>query len=315
MHETATTQAVRLVELVAWMSQRDSTKPVSYRAAARRLGVTEEVVRTDLSTLVGLSDAYKPWLASLNVAILADGFVVESRGSFRRPFRLTPEEALAVVIGLAGSRGGAVLAKKLGATLSAAPDAYTVGRAYGLGPTPSAHLEQVLAQARQARAGRIKVEIHYCGLGAEPAWRIVHPHQVVQYQGVWYVIAWCEKVRAFRHFRAERVLESRLLAPDFKPQILFRPIGSAGDLLHTEETVSAVVAFSPKISRWLKEQYPGGREDGKGRYLVTFKVADPAWLAREVLQYGAEAEVVEPESLREAVKAAVTGFETTKVRG
>ena len=85
MPETATTQAVRLVELVAWMSQRDSAKPVSYRAAARRLGVTEDVVRADLSTLVGLTDAYKPWLASLNVAILADGFIVESRGSFRRP--------------------------------------------------------------------------------------------------------------------------------------------------------------------------------------------------------------------------------------
>jgi len=35
------------------------------------------------------------------------------------------------------------------------------------------------------------------------------------------------------------------------------------------------------------------------------KVADPAWLVREVLQYGAEAEVLEPESLREAVRGAV----------
>src|SRR6267143_621303 len=303
MAQTATTQAVRLVELVAWMSQRDSAKPVSYRAAARRLGVTEEVIRTDLSTLVGLTDAYKPWLASLNVAILADGFIVESRGSFRRPFRLTPEEALALVIGLSATRGGAALAKKLGAALSAAPDADAVGRAYGLGPTPTAHLDQVLSQARQARAGRLKVEIHYCGLGAEPAWRVVHVHQVVQYLGVWYVIAWCEKVREFRHFRAERVLESRLLAQDFKPQILFKPIRAAGQLLEAEETVSATVAFSAKIARWLKEEYPEGREDAKGRYLVTFKVADPAWLAREVLQYGAEAEVVGPESLREAVRS------------
>jgi predicted DNA-binding transcriptional regulator YafY len=306
MPETATTQAVRLVELVAWMSQRDSAKPVSYRAAARRRGVTEATIRADLGTLVGLTDAYKPWLASLNVAILADGFIVESRGSFRRPFRLTPEEALALVIGLAGARGGAALAKKLGAALSAAPDADTVGRAYGLGPTPSAHLDQVLAQARQARAARVKLEIHYCGLGAEPAWRVVHPHQVVQYLGVWYVIAWCEKVCDFRHFRAERVLESRLLVQDFKPQILFTPIREVGQLLQAEETVTATVAFSKRIARWLKERYPDGREGADGRYVVTFRVADPAWLAREVLQYGAEAEVVGPESLREAVKTAVS---------
>ena len=134
----------------------------------------------------------------------------------------------------------------------------------------------------------------------------MHVHQVVQYLGVWYVIAWCEKVREFRHFRAERVLESRLLAQDFKPQIPFKSIREAGKLLQAEETVTATVAFSKRIARWLKERHPGGREDGAGRYVVTFEVADPAWLAREVLRYGAEAEVVGPESLREAVRAAVT---------
>ena len=59
------------------------------------------------------------------------------------------------------------------------------------------------------------------------------------------------------------------------------------------------------ILPWLKERYPGGREENDGRYLVTFKVADPAWLVREVLQYGVEAEVLEPEGMREAVRRAV----------
>ena len=71
------------------------------------------------------------------------------------------------------------------------------------------------------------------------------------------------------------------------------------------ETVPAQVAFSTKIARWLKERYPGGREQADGRYVVTFQVADPAWFVREVLQYGAEAEVLGPEGLREAVKRMV----------
>jgi len=95
------------------------------------------------------------------------------------------------------------------------------------------------------------------------------------------------------------------LVQDFKPQILFQPVRSAGDLLRADRTVTATVAFSARIARWLKERYPNGREGGDGRYLVKFQVADPAWLAREVLQYGAEAEVVEPQSLREAVKKVV----------
>ena len=60
-----------------------------------------------------------------------------------------------------------------------------------------------------------------------------------------------------------------------------------------------------RLARWLKERYADGREAGDGKYVVTFKVADAAWSVREVLQYGAEAEVLEPEGLREAVKRAV----------
>jgi len=119
------------------------------------------------------------------------------------------------------------------------------------------------------------------------------------------VIAWCEKVQDFRRFRAERILEARLLRKDFRPQVLFKPIKDPKELLSTDGTVAAQVAFTPKIARWLKEKYPEGREQRDGRYVVTFQVADPAWFVREVLQYGAEAEVLGPESLRETVKRMV----------
>ena len=89
--------------------------------------------------------------------------------------------------------------------------------------------------------------------------------------------------------------------------MLFRPIRAPEDLLRADAPVLAKVAFSPRIARWLEERYPDGQERQDGRYVVTFKVADPAWFAREVLQYGAEAEVLEPESLRQAVKAAILG--------
>jgi len=75
--------------------------------------------------------------------------------------------------------------------------------------------------------------------------------------------------------------------------------------LRADDPVIAEVAFSPRIARWLKERYPDGREAGDGRYVVTFEVADPAWFVREVLQYGAEAEVLEPQSPREAVRRVV----------
>ena len=157
MPESAPAQVQRLIDLIAWMSQRDTNTSIPYRAAAKHLGVSKETVRRDLDALVALSDEFKPWLASLSVAIVADGFVVESRGSFRRPFRLTPEESLALMIGLAAGRNGTAIAKKLGSAIAAAPSAENVETSYALGPTPSAHVEQGLSVARQARDVRFVV--------------------------------------------------------------------------------------------------------------------------------------------------------------
>jgi proteasome accessory factor C len=303
--DSAPAQFTRLVGLLAGLSQRDSGEPVSYRAAARRLGVAERTVRDDLETLVRLTDDYKSWLASLSVALLADGFVAESRGPFRRPFRLTADEAIALVLGLAGVRGGRALAGRLGAALARAPQAGHAADRIGVGPTPSEHLERVLDLARAARDGHRKVEIVYAGSAREPAARTVHPHQIVRH-GRWsYVIAWCERAGAFRHFRGDRVLDARLTGDAFTPRRDFRPIAAAEMLVQSEETLAAEVAFDGRIRRWVEERHPGGRELPDGRYGVVYRVADAGWFVREVLQYGDGAEVLGPPSLREAVRRAV----------
>ena len=305
MPETAQAQVPRLVELLAWLSQGDSAKPVTYRAAARRLGVPEQTIRSDLDALLGLSAEHRDWLASLRIAVVADGFAAHSLGAFRRPLHLTGEEGVALLLGLAGARGSQTVAKRLSKALGAAPPAEAVDAVYALSGAPSEELEQGLAVARRARDERKKLEILYCASAGEPSRRVVHVHQIVEAAGRWYLVAWCEKVADFRNFRADRVLEAKLVEREFRPQVLFKPIRKVEELLRADETVTAKVAFSPRIARWLKERYPGGREARDGRYVVTFKVADAGWFVREILQYGAEAEVLEPEGLREAVRGAV----------
>src|SRR2546429_7211796 len=121
MPDTAQAQVPRLVELVAWLSQSDSAKPVSYRAAARHLGVGEQTLRRDLDVLFGLSDEHRDWLASLRVAVVAQGFAASSRGPFRRPLHFTGEEGLALLLGPSGARGGKAIAQKPSPALRAAP--------------------------------------------------------------------------------------------------------------------------------------------------------------------------------------------------
>jgi len=296
---TAVAQAPRLIELIAWLSQGDSRGTITYKAAARKFGVSEAQIREDLDVLVHLSDEHKDFLASVRVAIVADGFTVVSRGPFRRPIQLSAEEGLALLLGLGAVQGGRGVAAKF------KKGTETIESAYAIGSAPSADLDGVLAVARTARDEKRKLELLYCGSDGEPSRRIAHVHQIVESAGRWYVIAWCEKVQDFRRFRAERILEARLLPQDFRPQVLFKPIKDPKELLSADETVTAQVAFSKKIARWLKEKYPEGREQRDGRYVVTFQVADPAWFVREVLQYGAEAEVLGPEGLREAVRRMV----------
>ena len=258
-----------------------------------------------MDVLLGLSSEHKDWLASLRVALVADGFAVHSLGAFRRPVHFTGEEGLALLLGLGAARGGKSVAAKLAKGLKNAPSAETVETGYAIGAAPSVELDGVLAVARRARDEKRKLEILYSGPAGEPAWRVAHVHQVIESAGRWYAIAWCERVCDFRHFRADRILEARLLTQDFRPQVLFKPIKGADELLGSDATVPAKVAFSKKIARWLEERYPGGRVQADGRYVVTFQVADSAWFVREVLQYGAEAEVLEPDGLREAVRKMV----------
>ncbi|MDZ4862869.1 MAG: WYL domain-containing protein [Gemmatimonadota bacterium] len=298
MADLAAAQVERLISLVAWMSQGDRETAITYAAAARRLGVGVDVVRKDLDVLINLTEGMKPWLTSLQVAFTADGFMLGSLGAFRRPLRLTGDEALALILGLLQARDGDQLARRLGGMLGKAPQPREVDRVWAIGPTPGEAVAQVLALARRGRDECRRLELTYCGSAAEATSRVVHPYQVVQSSGHWYIIAWCEAAAAERKFRAERVLTARLLPDSFDPKANLPLVRGAQDLRPSQAELTAVVAFSRKISRWVRERYPAGEERADGRYVVRFAVADPRWLAREVLQYGAEAEVLEPEAVR-----------------
>lgn len=303
MADQAAAQALRLIELIAWLSQRDSDGPVSYARAAAHLGVSVGTIRRDLEVLFALTEELRDWLASLSVGIEADGFAINSLGHFRRPFRLSPDEVLALAIGLAGVPRGAPIAERLLRTLAADHRPQAVERQFVLGPTTSPHVEQVLV--RRARDERRKLDVVYCGSDGDRGRRTIHPHQVVSAGRVWYVHAWCEASGDWRLFRAERFLEIKPLAERFEPREPDRALERPEGLFRAATTTPARVVFSARVARWLRERFPKGHDLPDGRYEVTFPVADPSWFVREMLQYGAEAEVVAPESLREAVREMV----------
>src|SRR6266566_4277871 len=127
MPNTAVTQAPRVVELIAWLSQSDNGATISYKAAAKHLSVTEQQVRADLDVLLSLSAEHKDWLASLRVALVHDGFTVISRGAFRRPIQFTAEEGLSLLLGLAAVPGARTIAAKFNKGTETIASAYAIG--------------------------------------------------------------------------------------------------------------------------------------------------------------------------------------------
>jgi len=65
------------------------------------------------------------------------------------------------------------------------------------------------------------------------------------------------------------------------------------------------VRFSPRIARWVRERHRDAEVSYDERAVVTFPCASMDWLVRAVLQYGDEAEVLEPVAYREAMRRAV----------
>jgi predicted DNA-binding transcriptional regulator YafY len=68
------------------------------------------------------------------------------------------------------------------------------------------------------------------------------------------------------------------------------------------------VRYSAKIARWIaeRERVP---LDTDGSLTMEHPLADHDWAVRHVLQYGAEAEALEPQSLRDDIVRRLRGID------
>jgi proteasome accessory factor C len=198
----------------------------------------------------------------------------------------------------------------VGAPSSGAPSVHTVAAddaqsTVAVEAAPERLLEHFGALWK-ARDEHRAVRIEYRREGASDAEsRVVHPWAVVRaYQHV-YVIGWCTSVTAVRVFRLDRVASVSLdgatfeVPTDFDVQSVMRDGRMfVGERPHD----TLVVRYSPLVARWIAER-EAVPLDPDGSVTVEWPLADDEWAVRHVLQYGAEATVVSPDRVRNAVVA------------
>lgn len=289
--EAADTRLGRLLAIVPWIAARDGP---TIEEVGRRFDVAEQDLLEDLNLLFlcGIYPFTPDVLVDVNIA---DGRVWISMADwFRRPLRLTPQEALALV-----SAGQAFMAvpgaDPQGSLATALEKLETV---LGIGPGEGLDVELadvrpgLIDRLRNASESREKVRIGYYSYGRDGySERVVHPWRVFNAGGQWYLSAWCEKAVGERLFRADRITE-------------FEPLG---ETFHDDVPAAAPKVFSPaeddpvwvldleRPAHWVAEQYPNdGVESRPGGILrVTLRAGERAWLERLLLRAGPVVRVVQ----------------------
>lgn len=297
---TAAERFSRIVSLVAELTrgERAGDDAPSLRELAIYHGVSERDITADLVTLTVLGEnSDTDWLLSLRIWQQEDRVSISSQGPFRRPVRLSPEEQLAVQMALALDPDGGALARRLASLWS--------GEETGVAST--AQSESPIALVRRAVREHVALEIDYAGeTDREVRTRIIHPHQVAESGVRTYIVGWAADVKAWRHYRLDRIVAARLTGTRFEPRTDFEPMMQPRDAFRPGSSTERVtVRFRKDVAPWVTEFYTDHEREADGSVLVHFEASSADWLVRRVLEYGCDAEVIAPEDYRDAVRRAV----------
>jgi len=139
--------------------------------------------------------------------------------------------------------------------------------------------------------------------------REVSPQRLVHYRDNWYLDAWCHKRQALRTFGLDAI-ETAVAVPDKEVKeigedTLERHYASGYGIFAGTATQDAVLQFGASSARWVSREtwHPEqiGTPQLDGTYLLQFPYSQEPELVMDILKYGADVQVLAPESLRKAV--------------
>lgn len=222
---------------------------------------------------------------------------------FARPMRLTPAEGLLLYA------GGQALAAVSG------PDP-ALERAMGQlerALTPGA-LERVsvgleapeeLAAVKHALESRRRLHLVYQSQSKdEVTERDVDPWALLLSEGRWYLVGYCHRVSDERIFRVDRMrrvteLQDAAQIPDDFDLSQYRSV-----YFESDDAMTVTLDIAPRAN-WVCDYYPLLSQEvlDDGWIRIRLKAGGMAWLERLLLRLGPEARIVEPESLKQRLKA------------
>lgn len=168
------------------------------------------------------------------------------------------------------------------------------------------HFERVGSAA--LRRKRLFIAYFSKGKG-ELTEREVSPQRLVHYRENWYLDAWCHLRDGLRNFAVDSLQRVEVLerpAKEVSKRSVDEVLGPGYGIFTGTRVQWATLAFTPERARWVSTEHwhprQKGRFDADGRYLLKLPYADHRELIMDILKYGADVEVLQPNSLRQLVR-------------
>jgi proteasome accessory factor C len=293
-----------MLALVPYLQQHPG---IEVAEAASVFGVTERQLRMDLDLLFfcGLP-GYTP-ADLIEVSYEGDRITLRNADTFARPLRLTPEEALALVVAARAlaAEPGLVERDALDRALAKLEAAFGAVEEAGRVEVSLDEAGETLALVERATDAKKRLHISYHNPSRdEVTERDVDPMRVLNVDGRWYLEAWCRRVEDVRLFRLDRVLDAvELDLPAEVPDSVSSRTLAEG-LYEPAPTDPSVTLDLASEARWVADYHPYEtvEELDGGGVRLTLRVHDDGWLRRLLLRLGPAARVVEPASLGAAVR-------------
>lgn len=294
----------RLLNLVPYLLGRPGIRIAD---AADDLGVSEKQLRDDLELLwvCGLP-GYGPG-DLIDMSFDGDSVTITYDAGIDRPLRLTPDEALALIVALRllaetpalPNRGS--VERALAKIESAAGDAAdTAGRVAVRLPANTERLAEVQSVVERGRALRIT---YYTAGRDETTERVIDPMRVLFASGRAYLEAWCRSAEGVRLFRLDRIDGMVELDEPAAPPPQAQPTDVRDGVFTPTPELPLVTLRVGRDSRWITEYYPCEHvvAEPDGHWQVSLRASDLGWARRLVLGLGPGVEVVAPGELAAAV--------------
>ncbi len=302
----------RLVRLLNMVPYFQANPRVSYAKAAADLGVSVKQLEQDLDQLwmCGLP-GYGPG-DLIDFEFAGRTIKVTFSAGMDQPLRLTSPEATALLVALRALTDipglvNPAAARSAIAKIEAAAGTVIDDDAVAAEDEPAPVEAEAAAAVREAVRGGRAVSIEYYSASRDAlSARVVDPIRVVLVGDHSYLEAWCRQAEGVRLFRFDRIVEAHVLDEPSAPP---GPVGEGPPntaIFNADPSLpSARLRIAPRAA-WMLEYFPMRMlQELPGGYCeaaMTYAAED--WMARQILGFGADVEVLAPETLARRVHRA-----------